>query len=213
MLEDLKREVWECNLMLPKYNLVVMTSGNASGRDPDSHLVVIKPSGYSYEKLTPEDMVVVDLYGKVVEGKLRPSLDTDTHLYVYHKREDINGIVHTHSIYASSFAAAGEPIPACLTTCGMLGGEVPVGDYVPIGGKEIGAEIIRKIGNKLAIVMKNHGIFTIGRDVRHATKLAVEIENIAKIIHLAMTRSKIVPLSDKQVQAIVDLYKKAYGQR
>jgi len=213
MLEDLKREVWECNLMLPKYNLAVMTSGNVSGRDQDSGLVVIKPSGYNYEKLLPEDMVVVNLDGKVIEGNLRPSLDTNTHLYIYRQRDDINGIVHTHSIYASSFAVAGEPIPACLTSSGMLGGGIPVGGYVTIGGEEIGAEIVSKIGMKLAIIMKNHGVFTIDNDARHATKLAVVVENIAKIAHLAITRSKITHMSDKQIKTMIGLYQNKYGQR
>ena len=213
MLENLKQEVLECNLMLPKYNLVVMTSGNVSSRDPESGLVVIKPSGVDYEKLKAEDMVVVDLDGNVVEGKLKPSTDTDTHLYVYRVREDINGMVHTHSVYASSFAAAGEPIPACLTACGMVGGEVPLGGFVPVGGEYIGAEIVDKIGSKLAIVMQNHGVFTIGRDAHHATKLAIEVEDIAKITHLAMTRSKIVRISDEQIAGMIDLYNNVYGQQ
>ena len=118
LLEDLREIVWKCNLELPKNDLVKMTSGNVSGRDPESGLVVIKPSGYSFEELTPEHMVVVDMDGRVVEGNLKPSTDTDTHLYVYQHRPDVFGIVHTHSPYASSFAALGQPIPACLTTCG-----------------------------------------------------------------------------------------------
>jgi len=186
MLEELRQVVWECNLELPKYKLVVMTSGNVSGRDPKTGYVVIKPSGYSYEKLTPEDLVVVDLYGNVIEGYLKPSVDTDTHLYIYRNRPDVGGIVHTHSTFASTFAVLGEPIPPCLTASAMLGGEVPIGKFVAIGGEEIGKELLAKIGDKLTIIMQNHGVFTIGKDAHQATKVAIEIEEIAKITYFAL---------------------------
>src|SRR5512138_2936805 len=126
LLAQLRDIVWKCNLELPKNGLVKMTSGNVSGRDPETGLVVIKPSGFSYEEMTPAHMVVVDLEGCVVEGNLKPSIDTETHLYVYKRRPDVFGMVHTHSPYASSFAALGKPIPACLTACAMIGSEVPL---------------------------------------------------------------------------------------
>jgi L-ribulose-5-phosphate 4-epimerase len=213
LLQQLRETVWKCNLELPKNDLVKMTSGNVSGRDPESGLVVIKPSGVSFEALTPENMVVVDLDGKVVEGQLKPSTDTDTHLYVYARRDDVLGIAHTHSPYASSFAALGQPIPACLTTCGMLGGEVPLGGYAPIGGEDIGQEIIDKIGRALAIVMQNHGVFTIGASAQQATRVAVEVEDIAKITHLAMLRGQPIMLTDSQIDYMVSLYRNDYGQR
>jgi hypothetical protein len=149
LLEKLREIVWKCNLELPKNDLVKMTSGNVSGRDAETGLVVIKPSGYAFEELTPSHMVVVDMDGKVVEGNLKPSTDTDTHLYVYKNRPDIFGMVHTHSPYASSFAVLGQPIPACLTASAMLGGEIPIGGYAPIGGADIGQEIISKIGRRM----------------------------------------------------------------
>jgi len=213
MLEALREEVWKCNLELPKNGLVRMTSGNVSGRDPESGLVVIKPSGYRYEDLTPAHMVVVDLDGRVVECDLQPSVDTDTHLYVYRHRADVFGMAHTHSPYASTFAVLGQPIPACLTASAMLGGEVPLGGYVPIGGEAIGAEIVRKIGCSLAIIMQNHGVFTIGKDARQATKMAVEVEEIAKITHLALTRGNPIFLTREQIDQMVDLYAHQYGQR
>ncbi len=212
LLEDLREIVWKCNLELPKNDLVKMTSGNVSGRDSESGLVVIKPSGVSFEELTPENMVVVDMECSVVEGTLKPSTDTDTHLYVYNHRPDIFGMVHTHSPYASSFAALGQPIPACLTTSAILGGEVPLGGYAPIGGEEIGQEIINKIGRALAIIMLNHGVFTIGSSPQHATMIAVEVEDIAKITHLAMSRGEPIQLSQDQVDYMVDLYTHNYGQ-
>ena len=212
LLEQLRETVWKCNLELPKNDLVKLTSGNVSGRDPESGLVVIKPSGVTWEDLTPQSMVVVDLDGNVVEGDLNPSTDTGTHLYVYNHRPDVFGIVHTHSTYASSFAALGEPIPACLTTCGMFGGEVPIGGYAPIGGEDIGQEIIDKIGRSLAIIMQNHGVFTIGASAQQATKVAVEVEDVAKITHLAMLRGQPILLTDEQVDYMVDLYLHNYGQ-
>ena len=157
-------------------------------------------------------MVVVDLDGRVVEGDLNPSTDTDTHLYVYQHRPDVFGIVHTHSPYASSFAALGEPIPACLTTCGMFGGEVPIGGFAPIGGEDIGQEIIDKIGRSLAIIMQNHGVFTIGASAQQATTVAVEVEDVAKITHLAMLRGQPILLTDEQIDYMVDLYINNYGQ-
>ncbi len=213
LLEKLRETVWKCNLELPKNELVKMTSGNVSGRDPETGLVVIKPSGYRYDQMTPADMVVVDLDCQVVEGHLAPSVDTDTHLCVYRQRPDVFGIAHTHSPYASSFAALGQPIPACLTASAMLGGEIPVGGYVPIGGEAIGAEIVRKIGKSLAIVMQNHGVFTIGNSPQQATKMAVEVEEVAKITHLAMLRGTPIWLTSDQIAETIHLYRDVYGQR
>lgn len=213
MLEELRQEVWECNLELPKNGLVKMTSGNVSGRDPATNLVVIKPSGYRYEKLTPADLVIVDLEGRVVEGTLKPSVDTATHLYVYRHRPDVFGIAHTHSVYASTFAALGQPIPPCVTASAMLGGEIPIGKFVPIGGEAIGEEIIAKIGNALAIIMQNHGVFTIGKSASEATKMAVEVENVAQITYLALLRGQPILLTPEQLAATGDLYTNVYGQR
>lgn len=212
LLEELREEVWKCNLELPKNGLVKMTSGNVSARDPASGLVVIKPSGYSYAQMAPADMVVVDLDGNVVDGHLKPSVDTATHLYVYGQRPDVFGMAHTHSPYATTFAALGQPIPACLTATAMLGGEIPLGGYVPIGGEAIGQEIVRKIGPSLAIIMQNHGVFTIGKSARVATKMAVEVEEIAKITYLALLRGKPIILSQAQVAEMANLYTNIYGQ-
>jgi L-ribulose-5-phosphate 4-epimerase len=213
MLEALREIVWKCNLELPKNGLVKMTSGNVSGRDPETGWVVIKPSGYSYEEMSAEDMVVVDMDGQVVDGKRTPSVDTATHLYVYRHRPDVLGIAHTHSPYATTFAALGEPIPACLTTTAMLGGEIPLGGYVPIGGEAIGQEIVRRIGKSLAIIMQNHGVFTIGSSPKLATKMAVEVEEIAHITYMALLRGKPVMLTADQVAEVDYLYRELYGQK
>jgi L-ribulose-5-phosphate 4-epimerase len=213
VLEKLRQEVWENNLLLPQHELVVMTSGNVSGRDPESNLVVIKPSGYSYDKLTPQDLVVMNLDGEIVEGDLLPSVDTETHLYIYRNRSDVYGVTHTHSTYASVFAVLGRPIPAALTATGMFGGEIPLGDYVPIGGKEIGEEVVKKIGDNLAIIMQNHGVFTIGNSASQAAKMAVEVENIAKIMYFALLMGTPKLLSQERIDHVANIYHNVYGQR
>ena len=214
MLEDLKIRVHKMNLMLPKNNLVTMTSGNVSGRDPESGFVVIKPSGIPYEELTPEDMVVVDIDGRVIEGRWRPSVDTATHLYVYRHRQDVNGIVHTHSPYATSFAALGRPIPVYLTAIAdEFGGPIPIGPYARIGGEEIGKAIVEHIGNSPAILMKNHGVFTIGKTPEAAVKAAVMLEDVARTVHLALQLGKPDEIPDDEVRRAHEQYVSKYGQR
>lgn len=212
MLEPLRQEVWACNLELPKNDLVRMTSGNVSGRDPETGLVVIKPSGVRYEQLTPKDLVVVDVTGKVLEGDMKPSTDTATHLYIYRHRPDLFGVAHTHSVYASTFAALGKPIPPCLTASAMFGGEVPLGDFVPLGGEDIGQEIVAKIGDALVIIMQNHGVFTIGDSATQATKMAIEVEDVAQITYFAMLAGDPIRLTDDQIAAQSGLYTQVYGQ-
>jgi len=213
MLEKLRQEVWQMNLELPKNRLVTMTSGNVSGRDRGTNYVVIKPSGVKYEDLKSSDMVVVDLEGKVIEGELRPSFDTLTHLYIYRHRQDVNGIVHTHSNYATSFAALGEPILVCLTAMAdQFGGPIPVGAYARIGEEEIGKEIIRSIGESPAILMKNHGVFTLGPSPRTALKTAVMLEDLAKTVFLAMLRGAPLEIPEEEVKRAHKKYVEQYGQ-
>ena len=158
MLEELRKQVCYCNQQLPAQGLVTWTSGNVSGRDPQTGLVVIKPSGVLFEDLTPENMVVVDLDGNKVEGSLGVSTDTATHLYVYRQRPDVGGIVHTHSTFATAFAAVGKPIPVYLTAIAdEFGCPVPCGAYARIGDEGIGKEIVRSIGDAPAILMNGLG--------------------------------------------------------
>jgi L-ribulose-5-phosphate 4-epimerase len=212
MFEELRQEVYECLLELPKNNLVTIHSGTVSGRDPDSDLVVIKPSGYSYEKLTPGDLVVVDLDGNVVEGELKPSSDTGTHLHLYRHRDDIHGVVHTHSPYACIFAVLGKPIPPCLTSVAMLGGEIPLGGYVPVGGELIGQEILDKAGDASAIVMLHHGVYTFAPTVTKATLYAAEVEDVAKITYFAMLHGDPIVMSPEMVAEFRSIYADLYGQ-
>jgi len=212
IFEELRQEVFECLLALPKNRLVTMSSGTISGKDPETNLVVIKPSGFRYDKLTPSDLLVVDLNGKIIEGTLNPSSDTGTHLYLYRERPDLVGIVHTHSVYANVFGILGKPIPPSITSAALIGGEIPLGGYVPVGGDEIGAEILDKIGDSKAIVMQSHGVYTISdSSVWKATVLAAEVEEIAKIAHLAMLQGQPTMLTPEQVAEFQEIYNTLYG--
>jgi L-ribulose-5-phosphate 4-epimerase len=155
----------------------------------------------------------MDINGKILEGTLRPSSDTETHLYLYQHRPDIFGIVHTHSPYACIFAVLGRPIPAVMTSAAMLGGEIPVGGYAAVGGEDIGSEIIRKIGNCSAIIMQNHGVYTLASTVWQATIDAVEVEDLAKIAHYAMLHGNPIELSREQIEEFQNIYKTMYGQK
>jgi L-ribulose-5-phosphate 4-epimerase len=213
MLSDLRSEICRLHAELPKNGLVAWTSGNVSGRDPETGLVVIKPSGLRYEDLTPENMVVVDLDGKVVEGKYKPSSDTFAHVYVYRHRADVNGVVHTHSTFATAWAAAGKPIPPVLTAiCDEFGGSIPVGAYAKIGGDEIGQEIIRSIGSSPAILMKNHGVFTLGQTAEAAVKAAVMVEDVARTVFYALQLGRPEEIPAEEVARAHRRYLEEYGQ-
>jgi L-ribulose-5-phosphate 4-epimerase len=210
---SLREEVCALHAELVRNNLVTWTSGNVSGRDPGTGLVVIKPSGIRYENLTPENMVVVDLEGKVVEGKYKPSSDTFAHVCVYRHRPDVNGVVHTHSTFATAWAAVGRPIPPFLTAiCDEFGGPIPVGEYAKIGGDEIGLEIIRSIGVSPAILMKNHGVFTVGGTPEAAVKAAVMVEDVARTAFYALQLGTPELIPEEEVARAHRRYLEQYGQ-
>lgn len=214
MLNELRQQVYELHMELPKYNLVVWTMGNVSARDPESGLVVIKPSGVRYEDLHAEDMVIVDLDANIIEGRLKYSSDTLTHLYVYRHRADVNGIVHTHSTFATAFAAVGKPIPCFLT--GMadeFGGAIPIGGFSLIGGIAIGEVIVNNIGHSKAILMQNHGLFSIGKTAKDAVKAAVMAEDAARTSYYAMQLGTPIPISQENINSLNDRYTNIYGQR
>jgi L-ribulose-5-phosphate 4-epimerase len=213
MLETIKSELVLFHLELQKNQLVTWTGGNISARDSETGLVAIKPSGVLYSELTPEKMVVVDLDGNVVEGALKPSSDTATHLYIYRNRPDLNGIVHTHSTFATAFAAVGKPIPPVLTAiCDEFGGAIPLGGFAPIGDEEIGKEVIRSIGSSSAILMQNHGVFAVGKTVRSAVKSAVMVEDAARTVFYAMQLGELIPIPDNMVIRLHKRYMEEYGQ-
>ena len=213
MLEKLKEELVELHLDLPKHDLVVWTGGNVSMRDPESGFVLIKPSGIRYEKLRPEQMVVLDIYGKIIEGHLKPSSDTASDLYIYRHRTDVGGIVHTHSRYATAFAAIGKPIPVYLTAqADEFGGEIPCAGFALIGNEDIGKQVVDHIGSSLAVLLKNHGVFTIGKNGESAVKAAVMVEDVAATIWMALQIGipDIIPSED--VTKLHDRYTHVYGQ-
>jgi L-ribulose-5-phosphate 4-epimerase len=213
MLEHLKEELLWLHLELPKNGLVRWTGGNVSARDPGTGLVVIKPSGVRYEKLRAEDHVVVDLEGRIIEGDLKPSSDTASHLYVYRQRVDVNGVVHTHSPYATAFAALGRPIPVCLTAMGdEFGCAIPCAGFALIGSEDIGRQIVEHIGGSPAVLLKQHGVFTVGRSAEEAVKAAVMVEDAAQTVWLAlqMGQPEEIPLAD--VAKLHQRYTQVYGQ-
>ena len=213
MLEALKETVCAQNKRIYTEGLVRWTMGNVSGRDFDRDLVAIKPSGVAFDDLTPDAIVVVDLDGNVVEGDLAPSVDMPTHLVIYRARKDVGGVVHTHSNYATAFAAVGRPIPAVLTEIGdEFGEDIPVGAYCQIGETQIGEEVVRSIGTCKAILMQNHGVFTIGNDARTAVKAAVMVESAAKTVFLAEQLGRPIPIPENEVKRLHQRYVGQYGQ-
>ena len=214
MLEELRKVVYKANMDLQKHGLVVGTSGNASARDPETNLVVTKPSGMDFHQLTPENLVVVDLDGNVVEGDLKPSVDIPSIVYVLKRRDDVHGVVHTHSPYATTFAIRGEEIPILTTThSALFGVPVPVSDYATIGEEEIGEQILNHVGDGTAVLVRSHGVFTIGKDVNRALRSAMYVEESAEVAHLAMLRGPVAPLEDHVVAQMREWYLTGYGQK
>jgi L-ribulose-5-phosphate 4-epimerase len=211
---ELRQETYRLNMELPKNGLVVWTQGNVSVRDAQSGYVAIKPSGVRYEDLAPENMVIVDLEGKVIEGELSPSSDTSSHLYIYRRRADVNGVVHTHSTYATAFAALGKPIPVVLTSMGdEFGCTIPCGGFALIGGEAIGEVVVSSIGDSPAVLLKNHGVFTIGKTGEAAVKTAVMLEDAARTVWVAMQMGKPDEISPADVAKLHKRYTTVYGQR
>jgi L-ribulose-5-phosphate 4-epimerase len=216
VVDELRETVASLHAELTKYNLVVWTAGNVSARVPGEDLLVIKPSGVPYEDLTAESMIVCDLDGTVVDGDYSPSSDTAAHAYVYRMMPDVGGVVHTHSTYATAWAARGEPIPCVLT--GMadeFGAEIPIGPFALIGGDDIGKGIVSTLtGHRSkAVLMRSHGVFTIGRTARDAVKAAVMCEDVARTIHIARTLGEPRPISQPDIDSLYDRYQNVYGQR
>ena len=233
LLESIARlrgEVCALHAELMRYQLVVWTAGNVSARVPGHDLMVIKPSGVSYDDLTPELMVVTDLYGTPVsslpgatEGcdaewanpDLSPSSDTAAHGYVYRHMPDVGGVVHTHSTYATAWAARGEAIPCVLTMMGdEFGGSIPVGPFALIGDDSIGRGIVETLATSTspAVLMQNHGPFTVGKDARAAVKAAVMCEEVARTVHISRQLGEPVPIDPALIDSLYDRYQNVYGR-
>ncbi|GGC08963.1 L-ribulose-5-phosphate 4-epimerase [Cellulomonas carbonis] len=208
---------------LPRWGLVVWTAGNVSQRvvvdpaaGPGEHdLLVIKPSGVTYDELTPEAMVVCDLDGELVDGERSPSSDTAAHAYVYRNMPEVGGVVHTHSTYATAWAARGEEVPCVLTMMAdEFGGPIPIGPFALIGDDSIGRGIVETLrgSRSPAVLMRNHGPFTIGKDAKAAVKAAVMCEEVARTIHVARQLGEPLPIAQADVDSLYDRYQNVYGR-
>lgn len=213
-------EVAELHSKLVRYGLVVWTGGNISGRVPGADLFVIKPSGVQYDDLTPEKLALCNLDGTLVtgqsEGDLAPSSDTAAHAYVYRHMPEVGGVVHTHSTFAVSWAARGEAIPCVITAMAdEFGGEIPLGPFAIIGDDSIGRGIVETLrGHRSrAVLMKNHGPFTIGVTPRDAVKAAVMVEDVARTVHYATQDGRTLdPIPQGEIDKLYERYQNVYGQ-
>ncbi|MFJ6653778.1 L-ribulose-5-phosphate 4-epimerase [Microbacterium sp. NPDC091313] len=214
-----RAEVAALHAELVRYGLVVWTGGNVSARVPGADLFVIKPSGVSYEDLAPENMILCDLDGVVVPGTpgsdRSPSSDTAAHAFVYRSMPEVGGVVHTHSTFATAWAARGEAIPCVITAMAdEFGGPVPVGPFAIIGDDSIGRGIVETLrGHRSrAVLMQNHGPFTIGSSGRDAVKAAVMLEDVARTVHYAREGGPLIPIPQEKIDALFDRYQNVYGQ-
>jgi L-ribulose-5-phosphate 4-epimerase len=211
----LRIEVTRAHADLVRYGLVVWTAGNVSARVPGADLMVIKPSGVDYDELTPDSMVVCDLDGNLVEGELAPSSDAAAHAYIYRNVAYVGGVTHTHSTYAVAWAARGEPVPCVLTAMAdEFGGPIPVAPFALIGTDAIGRLVVDTLRNSLspAVLVQNHGPFTVGPSARGAVKAAVMCEDVCRSVHIARQLGELVPISDADVRSLHNRYQNEYGQ-
>ncbi|WP_405577557.1 L-ribulose-5-phosphate 4-epimerase [Streptomyces sp. NBC_01190] len=212
---SLRQQVSGLHQELVRNQLVVWTAGNVSGRVPGRDLFVIKPSGVDYERLAPSSMIVCDFDGRVVEGELAPSSDTAAHAYVYRHLPEVGGVVHTHSTYASAWAVRGEAVPCVLTAMAdEFGAEIPVGPFALIGDDSIGRGIVETLKDHRspAVLMRNHGVFTIGKDARAAVKAAVMCEDVARTVHISRQLGDPLPIDQADIDRLYERYQNVYGQ-
>jgi L-ribulose-5-phosphate 4-epimerase len=213
--DDLRRQVCALHLELPRNGLVVWTSGNLSARVPGQDLLVIKASGVPYAELTPDAIVVCDLRGRLVEGELSPSSDVATHGFIYREMPHVAAVAHSHSTYATAWAIRGEPVPCVMTAMAdEFGGEIPIGPFALIGGEEIGRGVVETLAGhrSTAVLMRAHGVFTIGASPLAAIKAAVMCEDVARTAYLARSLGDIAPLEQEDIDALYDRYQNVYGQ-
>jgi L-ribulokinase len=214
-VDELRRSVADLHRELTRYGLVVWTAGNVSARVPGHDLMVIKPSGVAYDELTADNMVVTDLFGALVEGDHAPSSDTAAHAFVYRHLPDVGGVVHTHSTYATAWAALGRPIPCVLTMMAdEFGGDVPIGPFALIGDDSIGRGIVETLRDSRspAVLMAGHGPFTIGKDAMAAVKAAVMVEDVARTVHIAFRAGTPNPIAPQEIDSLHARYQNVYGQ-
>ncbi|SHF68403.1 L-ribulose 5-phosphate 4-epimerase [Jatrophihabitans endophyticus] len=215
VVDRVRDDVAALHAELVRYGLVVWTAGNVSARVPGADLFVIKPSGVSYDDLDAAAMVVCDLDGTLVDGTRSPSSDTAAHAYVYRHRPDVGGQVHTHSTYASAWAARGEAIPCVLTAMAdEFGGPIPVGPFALIGDDSIGRGVVDTLGGSRspAVLMRSHGVFTVGATARDAVKAAVMCEDVARTVHIARQLGEPLAIAASDIDRLHDRYQNVYGR-
>ena len=213
LLKELREEVLQTALKVDKYGLITLTGGNVSGRDKETGYIVVTPSGLEYDTLSPEDMVIVDLEGNIIEGHYKPSVDTASLLYIFKNRDDINGLIHTHSTYASSFAVKHESIPVVSTTlANEIGGEVPVARFTG-AALNFGPSVCEVIGDVKACLLANHGVMAVGSSVKHALVAAVMLEDAAKVYYLAKTSGTPIELPAEEIKRAKEVFAFTYGQK
>lgn len=213
-MKALREEVCYANKMLPVAGLVTMHSGNASGYDADSDLLVIKPSGMDYEAITPENLVAVRVStGEVLTEGIRPSVDLPHHLFLYRNMPEVRGVIHTHSNYATAFAAVGKPVPLVLTAIAdEFGAEIPCMPYTDNEGEHIGETILKFKNRAPSILLGNHGVFAWGKSPKAALKAAVMTEDVAKTVWLAMQIGTPKEIPAEEAEKWYDRYHNRYGQ-
>ncbi|MEE1788658.1 L-ribulose-5-phosphate 4-epimerase [Streptomyces sp. SP17BM10] len=214
-IDPIRHQVSELHQELVRYDLVVWTAGNVSARIPGEDLFVIKPSGVPYDELSPQSMIVCDLDGNVVEGDHSPSSDTAAHAYVYRHMPEVGGVVHTHSTFACAWAARGEAVPCVLTAMAdEFGAEIPIGPFALIGDDSIGRGIVDtlKSHRSPAVLMRNHGVFTIGKDAKAAVKAAVMCEDVARTVHISRQLGEPLPIAQADIDSLHFRYQNVYGQ-
>ena len=218
---EARERVSSLHAELPRWELVVWTAGNVSGRvvvgdsPSEDDLLVIKPSGVRYEELSPEAMVVCDLEGQLIQGSKSPSSDTAAHAYVYKHMPEVGGVVHTHSSYACAWSAVGKEVPCVLTMMGdEFGGPIPIGPFAIIGDDSIGRGIVETLreSRSPAVLMQNHGPFTIGKDGESAVKAAVMVEEVSRAAFFAQQLGDPLVIPDEIVDKLYDRYQNVYGQ-
>ncbi|GAA1227837.1 L-ribulose-5-phosphate 4-epimerase [Microbacterium phyllosphaerae] len=218
-IQAVREDVARLHGELVRYDLIVWTGGNVSGRVPGADLFVIKPSGVSYDDLAPENMILCDLDGAVIPGtpgsERSPSSDTAAHAYVYRHMPEVGGVVHTHSTFAVAWAARGEEIPCVITAMAdEFGGPIPVGPFAIIGDDSIGRGIVQTLSGhrSRAVLMQNHGPFTIGVDAKDAVKAAVMVEDVARTVHYAREAGPLIPIPQEAIDSLFNRYQNIYGQ-
>ncbi len=214
ILKALREEVCWANKMLPECGLVTMHSGNASGIDRELGVLVIKPSGMDYDRITPENLVAIELEtGKAIDSTLRPSVDLPHHIFLYKHMPDVGGVIHTHSNYATAFAAVHLPVPLVLTAIAdEFGCEIPCAPYIDNEDEHIGEAILKHRNRAPAILMGNHGVFAWGSSAKSALKAAVMTEDVAKTVHLAKQLGTPLPIPPEEAEKWYDRYHNRYGQ-